>query len=89
VAEGDYLLCIMAEKGDVDQTFSLEKENRQMKERMEVLDRDYEEHKKAFEMVMPVLAEKMENRDFRKRLYEKKRLELMNGVSEEDFRISA
>jgi hypothetical protein len=79
----------IAEKGDVDQTYRLEKENRQMRDRMEDLERDYEKLKKAFEMVMPVLAEKMENPDFRRKLYEKKRMELTEGMLEEDYRISA
>jgi predicted DNA-binding transcriptional regulator len=73
----------IAEKGDVDQTYRLEKENRQMKERMEDLERDYQNLKKAFEMIMPVLAEKMEDPHFRRKLYEKKRLELVDKYPEE------
>lgn len=45
---------------------------------MEDLEKDYEKLETAFEMVMPIMAEKMENPDFRRKLYEKKRLELMN-----------
>ncbi len=79
----------IAEKGDTDQTYRLEKENRQMRDRMEDLERDYEKMKKALEMVMPVLTEKMEDSDFRKRVYEKKRLELMKENPVEEFRIGA
>ncbi len=68
----------IAEKGDVEQTAKLEKENRAIKEKMEDMQRDYEKLKKAMETIMPVMAEKMENPDFRRKLYEKKRLELMN-----------
>jgi hypothetical protein len=51
----------IAEKGDTEQTYRLEKENRQMRDRMEDLERDYEKLKKAFEMVMPVLTGQNEN----------------------------
>jgi predicted nuclease with TOPRIM domain len=83
------ILSQIAEKGDVDQTYRLEKENRQMKERMEDLEKDYEKLKKAFETVMPILAEKMEDPGFRRKIYEKKKLELANGIPEEKFKISA
>jgi hypothetical protein len=79
----------IAEKGDTDQTYRLEKENRQMKDRMEGLERDYEKLMKAFEMVMLVLAEKMEEPGFRRKLFEKKKLELMDGIPEDGYGISA
>jgi hypothetical protein len=47
----------IAEKGDTEQTYRLEKENRQMRDRMEDLKPDYEKLKKAFEMVMPGLKD--------------------------------
>ena len=50
---------------DVDRTYRLERENRQMRDRMEVLERDYEKLKKALKTIMPVLQEKMEELDRR------------------------
>lgn len=67
----------IAEKGDVEQTAKLEKENRAIKEKMEDMQRDYEKLKKALETIMPVVMERMDEPRFRKKLFEKKKEELL------------
>ncbi len=64
----------IAEKGDTDQTTKLQKENRQLVEKMETLEREYRKVSKVVEFMMP-LIEKMDE-DFKKKLFEKRIKEL-------------
>jgi len=61
----------IAEKGDVDQTTRLQKENRNLMEKMEMLEREYGKVKKVVEFVMP-LIENMDE-DFRRKIFEKRK----------------
>jgi site-specific recombinase XerD len=45
----------IAEKGDVDQTTRLQRENRQLREEMEKIGQDYQKVKKVLEVIMPVI----------------------------------
>lgn len=67
----------IAEKGDVDQTTRLEKENRNLMEKMEMLEREYGKVKKVVEFVMP-LIENMDE-DFRRKIFEKRKGQIIIG----------
>ena len=45
----------IAEKGDVDQTTRLQKENRQLMEKVEALEGEYKKMRKALEFVMELV----------------------------------
>jgi hypothetical protein len=65
----------IAEKGDVDQTTRLRKENRNLLEKMETLEREYGKVRKVLEFVMP-LIENMDE-DFRRQFFEKRKEQLL------------
>lgn len=65
----------IAEKGDVDQTTRLQKENRHLLEKMEDLEREYNKVRKALEFIMP-LIENMDE-DLRRQVFEKRKEEMM------------
>ena len=69
----------IAEKGDVDQTTRLQKENRNLMEKMEMLEREYSKIKKVVEFVMP-LIENMDE-DFRRKIFEKRKEQIIIGQS--------
>jgi integrase/recombinase XerD len=64
----------IAEKGDIDQTTRLEKENRNLMEKVEMLEREYIKVKKVVEFIMPFI-ENMDE-DFRKQFFEKRKEQL-------------
>lgn len=66
----------IAEKGDVDQTTRLQKENRQLMERIEKLECEYGKVKKVLEFMMP-LIESMEINDLKRQVFDKRKEELM------------
>lgn len=55
----------IAEKGDIDQTMELERENRQFNEKIENLEYEYKKVRKALEFIMPVIMKKVGDNDFR------------------------
>ena len=65
----------IAEKGDVDQTTRLQKENRDLMEKMETLEREYSKVKKVVEFMMPFI-ENMDE-EMRTRLFEKRKEHLI------------
>ncbi len=65
----------IAEKGDEDQTTRLQKENRQLMEKMEMLEQDYRKVSKVVEFMMP-LIENMDE-DFRRHFFEKRKEHLI------------
>jgi integrase len=67
----------IAEKGDVDQATRLEKKNRSLREKMDDLEREYGKVRKALEFIMPVIMEKMEDKDFQKNIFEKRKDQLL------------
>jgi hypothetical protein len=67
----------IAEKGDVDQTTRLQKENRNLMEKMEMLEREYGKVRKVVEFVMP-LIENMDE-DFRRKIFEKTKEQIIIG----------
>ena len=73
----------IAEKGDVDQTTKLQKENRQLKENMERIEEEYKKVRKALEFIMPIIMGKIDDKDFQKRIF-KNRMETLTLNREED-----
>lgn len=67
----------IAEKGDVDQTTKIEKENRYLKDKIEGLEEEYKKVRKALEFIMPVIMEKMEDEEFKKQICEKRKERLI------------
>ena len=67
----------IAEKGDVDQTTRLQKESRNLMEKMEMLEREYGKVKKVVKFVMP-LIENMDE-DFRRKIFEKRKGQIIIG----------
>lgn len=65
----------IAEKGDVDQMTRLQKENRNLMEKMETLEREYHEVRKALEFIIP-LIEDMDTNDLKEKVFEKREKEL-------------
>jgi hypothetical protein len=65
----------IAEKGDEDQTNRLQKENRQLMEKVEMLEQDYRKVSKVVEFMMP-LIENMDA-DFRRQFFEKRKEHLV------------
>jgi integrase len=64
----------IAEKGDEDQTTRLQKENRQLMEKMEVIEREYSKVSKVVEFIMPMIENMDEN--FKRQFFEKRKNEL-------------
>lgn len=71
----------VAEKGDVDQTTKLQKENTILKEKMESLEHDYKKFKKALEFLMPIALEKADDEDFNHKQIEKAKKRLLQFKS--------
>jgi hypothetical protein len=67
----------IAEKGDVDQTTRLQKENRNLMEKMDNLEREYTKIKSVIEFLMP-LIENMDE-DFRRQVFEKRKEQIITG----------
>ena len=65
----------IAEKGDVDQATRLQKENRNLVEKMETLEREYSKVRKVVEFVMSVV-EGMDTEDLKRKAFEKGKKEL-------------
>lgn len=61
----------IAEKGDEDQTTKLQRENRQLMEKVEALEQDYRKVSKVVESMMP-LIENMDE-DLRRQVFEKRK----------------
>lgn len=77
----------IAEKGDVDQASRLEKENRVLKEKMENIEQEYQKVRKALEFIMPVVMEKMEDEDFKKKMFERRKERLMLNQERGDLSV--
>lgn len=69
----------IAEKGDVDQTTKLQRENGQLREKMENIEHEYKKVRKALEFIMPVIMEKIDDNDFRKTILEKRKEQMLKG----------
>jgi integrase len=67
----------IAEKGDVDQTTKLQKENRDLNEKMDRLEQEYKKVRRALEFIMPVFMEKIDEKDFKNKLIEKRKEQLI------------
>ena len=65
----------IAEKGDVDQTTRIQKENRILSEKMESLEWEYNKVRKALEFIIP-LIEDMDIEDLKRKAFEKRNREL-------------
>ena len=65
----------IAEKGDVDKATRLQKENRNLMERVERLEQEYNKLRKASEFIMSVV-EGMDTEDLKKKIFEKRKKEL-------------
>jgi integrase/recombinase XerD len=65
----------IAEKGDVDQTSKLQKDNRQLMEKVESLEREYGKVKKVVEFMMPLL-ENMDE-DCKRQFFEKRKEQIL------------
>ena len=74
----------IAEKGDVDQTTKLQKENRDIREKMERLEQEYKKVRRALEFIMPVAVEKVDDKDFNRRMFEKRKEQLMLDQEERE-----
>lgn len=60
----------IAEKGDTDQVAMLQKENRQLTEKVEKLEGDYRKMREALEFIMPIV-ESMDSEDLKKKMHER------------------
>jgi integrase len=67
----------IAEKGDVEQTTKLQKENRDLNEKMEKLEQEYKKIRRALEFIMPVIMEKVDDKDFKRKIFEKRKEQLV------------
>jgi integrase len=67
----------IAEKGDIDQTTRLQKENRMLSEKMESLEREYDKVRKALEFIMPLIEDMDE--DMRRKILEKRKEHLASN----------
>lgn len=72
----------IAEKGDVDQTTKLQKENMQLKDNMERIEQEYKKVRKALEFLMPII-ENMEPEEIKARIMEKRK-EQITGIFSND-----
>jgi predicted nuclease with TOPRIM domain len=68
----------LSEKGDTDQVSKLQKENRQLTEKVEKLEEEYKKVRKALEFIME-LVEDMGEKDLKKYLFEKRKEQLMEA----------
>ena len=74
----------IAEKGDVDQTTRLQKENRNLMEKMDNLEREYRMIKKVMDYLMP-LVENMDE-DLRRQVFEKRKEQISMARDDLDNR---
>ena len=65
----------IAEKGDIDQATRLQKENRNLMEKVERLEQEYDKLRKASEFIMSII-ECMDTEDLKKKIFEKRKKEL-------------
>ena len=65
----------IAEKGDVDQTTKLQKENRNLMEKVERLEQEYNKVRKALEFIMSII-DCMDSDDLKRKAFEKRKKEL-------------
>jgi seryl-tRNA synthetase len=65
----------IAEKGDVDQATRLQKENRNLMEKVERLEQEYNELRKASEFIMSII-DCMDPEDLKRKAFEKRKKEL-------------
>jgi cell division protein FtsB len=65
----------ISEKGDTDQTTKLQKENRQLTERVEMLEREYEQLKNGSEFIID-LIKTIDTEYLRRKFLEKRQKEL-------------
>ena len=65
----------IAEKGDVDQATRLEKENRNLMEKVERLEQEYNKLRKASEFIISII-DCMDPDDLKKKVFEKRKKEL-------------
>lgn len=76
----------IAEKGDVDQTTMVQRENRALTEKMERLEGEYKKVRKALEFIMPVVIENMDDKDFQRKIREKRKEQLaLNHEEQKPF----
>ena len=66
----------IAEKGDVDQATRLQKEDRNLMEKVERLELEYDKVRKALEFIIP-LIEDINTNDLKEKVFEKRKRELM------------
>jgi site-specific recombinase XerD len=66
----------IAEKGDVDQTTKLQKENVQLKDNMERIEQEYRKVRKALEFLMPIL-ESIDSEEIKRKVIERRRQEIL------------
>jgi len=74
----------IAEKGDADQTTKLQKENRILNEKIETIENEYKKVRKALEFIMPVVMEKLDEPEFKEKLYQKRKKQLIIEQREQD-----
>lgn len=67
----------IAEKGDVDQTSRLQKENMKLTGKIETLEKEENKMKKVIEFMMP-LIENMDE-DFKRQVFEKRKEQVITG----------
>jgi uncharacterized protein (UPF0335 family) len=65
----------IAEKGDVDQATRLQKENRNLMEKVERLEQEYNKLRKASEFIMSII-DCMDPEDLKEKVFEKRKREL-------------
>ena len=65
----------IAEKGDTDQVAKIQKENRQLTEKVDKLEGEYRKVREALEFIMPIV-ESMDPEDLNKKMFEKRKKEL-------------
>jgi len=78
----------IAQKGDVDQTTKLRKENMRLMEKVETLENEYRKMRKALEFLIPVI-EDMDLQQLRKQVFEKRKEQIVAGKDYLDNRHAA
>ena len=68
----------IAEKGDSDQVSKVQKENRQLSEKVEALEGEYKKVRKALEFVME-LVEDVGEEEVKRNLFKKRKEQLMEA----------
>jgi hypothetical protein len=68
----------ISEKGDIDQTTKIQRENGQLKEKIDNLEYEYKKVRKALEFIMPVIMEKVGDNDFKKIIFKKRKEQILN-----------